>query len=70
MDEKQPATLTPDQAHALLGGNAVISRATFYSAIARNQIPHLRLGARRILIPRAAFVKWLEGAGFHAAGAN
>lgn len=64
MDKKnQGATLTPDQAHALLGGDAVISRGTFYAAIKKNQVPHLRLGARRILIPRASFLKWLESAG-------
>ena len=69
MDERQlPATLTPDQAHAILGGNDVISRATFYAAIKRNQVPHLRLGARRILIPRVAFLRWLEAAGLHMAG--
>ena len=64
MDKKSTAaSLTPDQAHALLGGAAVISRSTFYLAIKRNQVPHLRLGVKRILIPRAAFMKWLESAG-------
>jgi len=72
MDEKNAASLTPDQAHALLGGTDVISRATFYDAIKRGQIPHLRLGARRILIPRVAFQRWLESAGLQqpAAGAG
>ena len=65
MDKKdEPATLTPDQAHALLGGREVISRSTLYAAIKKGQIPHLRLGARRILIPREAFIRWLSVAGF------
>jgi excisionase family DNA binding protein len=58
----QNAALTPDQAHAYLGGNGVISRASFYSAIGRGEVPSLRLG-RRILIPRAAFLDWLAGRG-------
>ncbi len=58
MDKKTSAGLTADQAHAQLGGNAIISRAGFYSAIKRNEVPHLRLG-RRIIIPRAAFEEWL-----------
>jgi excisionase family DNA binding protein len=56
------ATLTVDQAHALLGGNESISRASFYAAIGRNEVPHLKLG-KRILIPRNAFNRWLESAG-------
>lgn len=55
-----PAALTPDQALEMLG--RVISRASFYSAINRGEVPHLRLG-RRILIPRHAFERWLETAG-------
>lgn len=63
MDAKIPLTMTPDQAHALVGGDEVISRATFYAGIKKGQIPHVRVGDRRILIPRAAFLKWLEAAG-------
>jgi len=55
-------TFSADEAHAILGGNAVISRAAFYQAIRRKEVPHLRLG-KRILIPRVAFMKWLETAG-------
>lgn len=54
-----PAALTAEQALALLGG--VISRASFYAAIRRGEVPHRRLG-RRILIPRLAFLRWLEAA--------
>jgi len=54
------AAITPDQALALLG--KVISRASFYNAINRGEVPHLRL-CKRIIIPRAAFLRWLESAG-------
>ena len=60
MDETG-ATLTVDEAHRIIGKNK-ISRGGFYAAINRREIPHLRLG-HRILIPRHAFLKWLEAAG-------
>ena len=51
------AAMTPDQALAMLG--KVISRAAFYNAIKRGEVPHRRLG-KRIIIPRHAFQTWLE----------
>jgi hypothetical protein len=54
------AALTPDQALALLG-KKVISRAAFYNAINRGEVPHRRLG-KRIIIPRRGFLEWLESA--------
>lgn len=54
------AALKPDEAHAILGTKS-ISRRAFYNALNRNEIPNVRLG-RRILIPRNAFFRWLEGA--------
>ncbi len=51
--------LSPRQALELLG-EGVISRASFYSALNRGDIPSRRLG-RRIVIPRHAFLRWLEG---------
>jgi excisionase family DNA binding protein len=59
--EIQDATLTVDEAHALIGKKK-INRSGFYAAINRREVPHLRLG-RRILIPRSAFMRWLESAG-------
>ncbi len=56
--ETQGAMMKPDEALALVG-RAQISRRVFYNAINRNEIPH-RPG-RRILIPRHAFMLWLEG---------
>lgn len=59
--EQKDVTLTVDEAHAILGCDK-ISRGGFYAAINRNEVPHLRLG-HRILIPRHAFMKWIESAG-------
>lgn len=59
--ERESAALTPDQALALLG-KRVISRASFYAAINRGEVPHRRLG-KRIIIPRHAFLRWLESPG-------
>ena len=64
LERQDPAALTPDQALAVLG--KVISRASFYNAINRGEVPHRRLG-KRIIIPRHAFMRWLESAGQHAA---
>jgi excisionase family DNA binding protein len=61
IERTKPATLTVDEAHALIGTNK-ISRGGFYAAINRHEVPHLRLG-HRILIPRHAFMRWLETAG-------
>jgi excisionase family DNA binding protein len=60
MDGKA-ATLTVDEAHGVIGKDK-ISRGGFYAAINRHEVPHLRLG-HRILIPRHAFMQWLESAG-------
>lgn len=66
MDEKsQSAALRPEEAHALLGGNQVISRASFYAGIKRGQIPAVRIG-RRLIIPRAKFLAWLDSAGLRS----
>jgi excisionase family DNA binding protein len=55
------ATLTVDEAHALLGVRK-ISRGALYAAVNRGEVPHVRLG-KRILIPRYAFERWLAGSG-------
>jgi excisionase family DNA binding protein len=61
-DKTESAMLTADQAHQLTGGDSVISRASFYAGLGRREIPSVRVG-RRILIPRHAFMLWLEGQG-------
>ena len=55
---KSNAMLKPDEAHRLMGTTA-ISRASFYAGLRRGEIPNRRVG-RRILIPRHAFLRWLE----------
>lgn len=50
------ATLTVAEAIAATG----LSRNTFYDGVRRREIPSIRVG-RRILIPRVAFERWLEG---------
>jgi excisionase family DNA binding protein len=57
----QDATLSVDEAHALIGLGK-ISRGALYAAINRKEVPHLRLG-HRILIPRNALMQWLACAG-------
>lgn len=62
MHKKREATgamMKPDQAWDLIGKDQ-ISRRSLYNAIQRGEVPHQRLG-RRILIPRHAFMLWLEG---------
>jgi excisionase family DNA binding protein len=61
MDQQQSASMTVDEAHELIGKDK-ISRGGFYAAIARGEVPHLRLG-HRIIIPRKAFERWLDSAG-------
>lgn len=59
LDENRGAVLTVDEAHGVIGKDK-ISRASLYNAIGRNELPHIRLG-RRILIPRHALSRYLEG---------
>jgi excisionase family DNA binding protein len=64
-DEKttaERAVLTADEAWKLIGGTEVISRGGWYNAIKRGEVPSIRMG-KRILIPRAALMRWLESAG-------
>jgi excisionase family DNA binding protein len=62
-----PVTMTVEEAWQALGGKAVISLATFYAAIHHGQVPHLRI-FKRILVPRASFMRWLESGTAHIAG--
>jgi hypothetical protein len=59
-DKDQLSMLTADQAHELVGGTAVISRASWYAALGRRDVPSVRVG-RRFLIPRHAFMEWIQG---------
>ena len=51
----EAATLTVEQAGRLLG----VGRNLAYEAVARGDIPSVRIG-RRILVPRAALMAMLE----------
>jgi excisionase family DNA binding protein len=50
-------TLTVEEAAALLG----IGRTSAYQAVASGQLPVVRIG-RRLLVPRAALERLLDGA--------
>jgi excisionase family DNA binding protein len=62
-------TFTADEGFEYIGGRRVLSRASWYAALKKNQIPHIRLG-RKILIPRQALLKWLESAGMASEAAK
>ena len=57
---ERPATLTVDQAAAILG----IARSSAYEAVRRGDIPAVRVG-RRVLVPRVGLDRLLG----HEAGA-
>jgi excisionase family DNA binding protein len=48
---------TVEEARMALGGRG---RNQMYEAVARGEIPSVKIGGR-ILIPKAAFEKWLNG---------
>ena len=60
VDRNASAMLTAHQGHQMAGGEEVISRASWYAALGRREIPCIKVG-RRILIPRYAFMAWLAG---------
>jgi excisionase family DNA binding protein len=51
-------TMTVDEAARALG----INRMLAYKAVHTGEIPHIEIG-RRVLVPKAAFARLLEGAG-------
>jgi excisionase family DNA binding protein len=53
----QRSTMSVDEAGQRLG----ISRNAAYQAVREGQIPSIRIG-RRILVPKAAFERMLDGA--------
>jgi len=59
-DKPEPLSLclTVKQAASMLG----VSKAAAYQAVQRGEIPHLKIG-RRVVIPRAAFDRYLALAG-------
>lgn len=57
-------TLTVDEAATYLG----ISRWLAFELVKRGELPTVRIGQRRLVVPRAALDRMLEGA--QGAGAN
>jgi excisionase family DNA binding protein len=55
-----PLTLSIDEVARALG----INRGSAYQAAATGEIPTIRIG-RRLLVPKAAFERLLEGTGQH-----
>ena len=51
--------LTPDEARKILR----CSRSVLYSALAQGVIPSIRISPRKIIIPRHAFMTWLNERG-------
>ena len=47
---------------------ARVGQAAIYNGIHAGTIPHIKFG-RNILIPKAAFIRWLETCGQETAGA-
>lgn len=56
MDPTEPEVLTVDEAAELLR----VGRNNVYNLVARNKIPHARLG-KHIRFSRAALLRWLAG---------
>ena len=56
MSTTLPLLYTPPEAQKLLR----LSRTGFYEAVARGEVPHIRIG-RKILIPRVRLERFLAG---------
>ena len=57
-NSNEALVLTPTEARKLLGN---CSKGVFYDAIRRGIVPSIRLGPRKIIIPRQRFLEWLNG---------
>ena len=56
MKDDEKLVLTPEEARQLLR----CSRGVLYSALRSGVIPSLRVGPRKIIIPRHRFMAWLQ----------
>lgn len=59
-DNQDSLVLSSTAARQMLGNP---SRGVFYGAIRRGVIPSIRLGPRKIIIPKQRFLRWLDGGG-------
>ncbi|MET4698984.1 excisionase family DNA binding protein [Constrictibacter sp. MBR-5] len=57
MSENNTALYTPEEARQILR----LSRNGIYEAIARGEVPHIRIG-RKILVPRLQLERMINGA--------
>jgi excisionase family DNA binding protein len=58
-NNSEALVLTPEEARRLLR----CSRGVIYEGIRRGTIPSIRIGPRKIVIPRQRFYAWLNGGG-------
>lgn len=58
-NDSEPLVLTPSEARKILR----CSKSVLYSALRAGTIPSLRLSSRKIIIPRHAFMAWLNETG-------
>lgn len=58
-EDIQPATMTVAEAARVLG----IGRQTAYDLVRRGELPALRLGKRRLVVPKVALERLLATAG-------
>ncbi len=58
-NDNDSLVLTPKQVGKLLS----LSRGVLYSALRQEIIPCIKISPRKILIPKARFLKWLDEGG-------
>lgn len=59
---KDSLVLTPEEARKLLR----CSRGVIYAGIKNGSIPAIRLGPRKVVIPRASLMRMLSGEDLHS----
>jgi len=62
-NDSEALVLTPSEVRKILR----CSRSVLYAGLKNGSIPSIRISPRKIIIPRAAFLAWLSGAGENGA---
>ena len=62
-NDSEALVLTPSEVRKILR----CSRSVLYAGLKNGSIPSIRISPRKIIIPRAAFLAWLNGAGGNGA---
>lgn len=65
-NNNQSLVLTPSEVRRILR----CSKAVVYDSLRRGIIPSIRIGQRKIVIPRARFMSWLNDTGGDGATAK